>query len=32
MPTETRKQRFVSLWINGLITDQELEAALAGLR
>ena len=32
MITETRKQRFISLWVHGLISDQELEAALAGLR
>jgi len=30
--TETREQRFISLWLSGLITDEELEAALAGLR
>lgn len=30
--TEVRKQRFMAMWINGLITNDELEAALAPLR
>jgi hypothetical protein len=29
---KTRKQRFLAMWFNGLISDAELEAALAGLR
>jgi hypothetical protein len=32
MLQETRKQRFISMWINGLISDLELEAALRNLR
>jgi hypothetical protein len=32
MPTETHKERFIAMWLRGLISDLELEAALAGLR
>lgn len=32
MNTETRQMRFIAMWIQGLISEAELESALGRLR